>query len=151
MGSSAELSPGSPQLVLRGERGGVHSLAHVNDGLGAALAARGVEIVPCAPRSGQLPLAVPTVTHCWPPDFSPGSEAPTVAILPWEVGAPPRAWVHQVRERIDRVWVPSAFVRDGYVASGMPPGIVDVVPNGVDLARFAPDGPARESQTPAAG
>ena len=48
--------------------------------------------------------------------------------------------MHAVRERVDRVWVPSAFVRDGYVAGGMPPGIVDVVPNGVDLERFMPDG-----------
>jgi len=139
------------QLVLRGEHDGVHSLAHVNDGLGGALAARGYELVKRKPRSGQLPLAAPTITHCWPPDFAPGSEGPTIAILPWEVGAPPRAWVHQVRERVDRVWVPSAFVRDGYVASGMPPGIVDVVPNGVDLERFSPDGPARDVGEPRAG
>ncbi|HZV72527.1 MAG TPA: glycosyltransferase family 4 protein [Conexibacter sp.] len=143
-------TPAWPQLVLRGEHGGVHSLAHVNDGLGGALARRGFEIVRCEPRSGQLPLACPTITHCWPPDFAPGSEGPTIAILPWEVGAPPRAWVRSVRERVDRVWVPSAFVRDGYVTGGMPPGIVDVVPNGVDLERFAPDGPARELPGPAA-
>ena len=79
--------------------------------------ARGYAIARREPRSGQLPLAAPTITHCWPPDFAPGSEGPTIAILPWEVGAPPRAWVHAVRERVDRVWVPSAFVRDGYVAA----------------------------------
>jgi len=45
------------QLVLRGEHGGVHSLAHVNDGLGGALAARGYDLVLREPRSGQLPLA----------------------------------------------------------------------------------------------
>jgi glycosyltransferase involved in cell wall biosynthesis len=139
------------QLVLRGEHGGIHSLAHVNDGLGGAIAARGYELVRRDPRSGQLPLACPTITHCWPPDFAPGSEGPTIAILPWEVGAPPRAWVHAVRERIDRVWVPSAFVRDGYVAGGMPPGIVDVVPNGVDLERFSPAGRVRELDGPGAG
>lgn len=120
----------------------MHSLAHVNDGLGAALEARGHAIVRRAPRSGQLPLDCPTITHCWPPDFAPGSEGPTIAILPWEVGAPPRAWVREARERCDRIWVPSAYVRDGYVDGGMPPGIVDVVPNGVDLDRFVPDGPA---------
>jgi glycosyltransferase involved in cell wall biosynthesis len=142
--SDTVASPAS-QLVLRGEHGGVHSLAHVNDGLGAALAVRGYELVRRDPRSGQLPLACPTITHSWPPDFAPGSEGPTIAILPWEVGAPPRAWVHSVRDRVDRVWVPSAFVRDGYVAGGMPPGIVDVVPNGVDLERFTPDGRVRAS------
>ena len=136
-------------LVLRGEHGGVHSLAHVNDGLGGALSRLGYEIVRSTPRSGQTPLACPTISHSWPPDFSPGSEGPTILILPWEVGAPPRAWVQTVRERVDRVWVPSAFVRDGYVAGGMPPGIVDVVPNGVDLERFAPGGRALELGEPA--
>ena len=139
------------QLVLRGEHGGVHSLAHVNDGLGGALGGLGWEVVRREPRSGQLPLGCPTIAHSWPPDFAPGSEGPTIAILPWEVGPPPRAWVHAVRERVDRVWVPSAFVRDGYVASGMPPGIVDVVPNGVDLERFAPEGSARAIDGPGAG
>lgn len=131
------------ELVLRGEHGGIHSLAHVNDGLGAALEARGHRVTARPPRSGQLPIACPTVTHHWPPDFAPGTEGATIAILPWEVAAPPRAWVHAVRERVDRVWVPSAYVRDGYIAGGMPPGIVDVVPNGVDLERFSPDGPVR--------
>lgn len=137
-------SPGetsTPTCVIRGEHGGAHSLAHVNDGLGAALEARGHVVLRSAPGSGRLPLACPTITHSWPPDFAPGTDGPTIAVLPWEVGAPPRAWVHAVRERCDRVWVPSAFVRDGYVAAGMPPGIVDVVPNGVDLDRFTPDGP----------
>lgn len=131
-----------PQLVVRGEHGGAHSLAHVNDGLGAALERRGHALVRSAPRSARLPLPGPTITHSWPPDFSPGTDGPTIAILPWEVGAPPRAWVADVRARVDRVWVPSAYVRDGFVRAGMPPGIVDVVPNGVDLRRFAPDGPA---------
>ncbi len=139
MAALVDTAPAS--LVLRGEHGGVHSLAHVNDGLGAALERRGFEIARSAPRGGQLPLACPTISHSWPPDFAPGSEGPTILILPWEVGAPPRAWVQTVRERVDRVWVPSAYVRDGYVAGGMPPGIVDVVPNGVDLERFAPEGP----------
>jgi len=138
----------TPTCVLRGEHGGIHSLAHVNDGLGAALEARGHALVRSAPRSGALALPCPTISHCWPPDFGPGSEGPTIAVLPWEVGAPPRAWVHAVRERCDRVWVPSAYVRDGYVAGGFPPGIVDVVPNGVELERFAPDGPARAIDGP---
>jgi glycosyltransferase involved in cell wall biosynthesis len=137
------------ELVLRGEQGGIHSLAHVNDGLGAALETRGHRVIPRPPRSGPLPLACPTITHHWPPDFGPGTEGATIAILPWEVGAPPRAWVHGVRERVDRVWVPSAYVRDGYIAGGMPPGIVDVVPNGVDLQRFSPHGPVRPLGTPA--
>jgi glycosyltransferase involved in cell wall biosynthesis len=144
--------PDSPTTcVIRGEHGGIHSLAHVNDGLAAALEARGHVVLRTAPHSGQSTLECPTITHFWPPDFGPGTEGATIAVLPWEIGAPPLAWVRGARERLDRVWVPSAYVRDGYVAGGMPPGIVDVVPNGVDLARFAPDGPARTFAGPDAG
>jgi glycosyltransferase involved in cell wall biosynthesis len=152
MPSRSDQSPTTPQpdLVLRGEQGGGNSLAHVNDGLGAALAARGHVLAHSAPRSGQLPLSCPTLSHSWPPDFSPGSAGPTILVLPWEYGAPPLAWVRTVRERCDRVWVPSAYVRDGYVAGGLPPGIVDVVPNGVDLERFVPGSPARAFDGPAA-
>jgi hypothetical protein len=50
---------------------------------------------------------------------------------------------------VDRVWVPSDYVREGYLAAGMPPGVVEVVPNGVDLERYTPEGPRRE--LPAAG
>ncbi|MDX6685076.1 MAG: hypothetical protein QOF86_1204, partial [Baekduia sp.] len=84
------------------------------------------------------------VSHFWPPDFAPAAEGPNVVVLPWEFGPPPRDWVATVRERVDRVWVPSAYVRDRHVAAGMPPGLVDVVPNGVDLQRFTPEGPAAE-------
>src|SRR5262249_5246420 len=65
-------------------------------------------------------------------------------ILPWEFGSAPREWVDEVNRRVDRVWVPSAYVRDGYIESGMAPNVIDVVPNGVDLDRFAPEGPMFE-------
>ena len=51
------------------------------------------------------------------------SIGPTVVILPWEFGSAPREWVDEVQRRVDRVWVPSAYVRDGYIESGMPPAI----------------------------
>src|SRR3954454_15829785 len=46
-----------------------------------------------------------------------------------------------MRANADEVWVPSEFVRCMYVDSGMPDERVHVVPNGVDLERFRPDGP----------
>jgi glycosyltransferase involved in cell wall biosynthesis len=148
--AATEPSAAQPSCAIRGEHGGVHSLAHVNDGLGAALERRGRAVLARPPRSGRVAEGCPTIAHAWPPDFSPGSDGPTIAILPWEFGAPPQAWVRAAREQLDRVWVPSAFVRDGYVAGGMPPGIVDVVPNGVDLAHFAPGGQARAFDGPGA-
>ncbi|MCW2954652.1 MAG: glycosyltransferase, partial [Conexibacter sp.] len=131
-----------PTCVIRGERGALHSLAHVNDGLGGALAGRGHSVVWQPPTAAALPLPCATISHTWPPLFAPGTDGPTVVVLPWEYHHPPRSWVDEVRARADRVWVPSAFVRDGYVAGGMPPEVVDVVPNGVALDRFTPTGPA---------
>jgi glycosyltransferase involved in cell wall biosynthesis len=132
-----------PLAAVRGEFGATASLAVVNDGLVEALRADGHSILQRSRRSDRLQAEVPGVTHSWPPDFAPVTGGPTVMILPWEFGAPPSEWVRSVREKIDRVWVPSAYVRDGYVAAGMPPGAVEVVPNGVDLETFTPDGPAR--------
>ena len=46
-------------------------------------------------------------------------------ILPWESGSPPLAWVERVKREVDLVMVPSEYVREGYVAGGMPPGVVE--------------------------
>ena len=54
------------------------------------------------------------------------------------------------REDVDEVWVPSGYVRDMYLRAGLDDDRVHVVPNGVDLERFAPDGPAYALDAPAA-
>ncbi len=130
--------------TIRGRFGSNASLATVNDGIADALAERGHNVLYRTQASGMMDDNGPGITHSWPPDFDPVTFGPTVIILPWEFGAPPQEWVEKARARADRVWVPSAYVRDGYVAAGMPPGIVEVVPNGVDLERYTPEGPRRE-------
>jgi glycosyltransferase involved in cell wall biosynthesis len=135
--------------TMRGQFGSNASLATVNDGIADALVERGHNLIHRAQGTGMIDNESVGITHSWPPDFNPVSFGPTVIVLPWEFGAPPQEWVEKARARADRVWVPSAYVRDGYVAGGMPPGIVEVVPNGVDLERYSPEGPRRE--LPAAG
>ena len=131
--------------VLRGAFGSNSSLSVVNDSLAEALDARGGAVLH-RPEGLSDPVLepLPGISHSWPPSFDALTVGPTVLILPWEFGSAPREWVEEVRSRVDRVWVPSAYVRDGYIESGMPPGVVEVVPNGVDLQRFSPDGPAWE-------
>jgi glycosyltransferase involved in cell wall biosynthesis len=137
-----ESGPEPLACVLRGDFGGAHSLSVVNDGLADALERRGVEVA-CAARGAEADARPVTgVSHGWPPEFSPAAAGPAVTILPWEYGAPPAEWVQRIRSGLDRVWVPSRFVRDGYLAAGVPAGLVDVVPNGVDAERFAPGGRA---------
>jgi glycosyltransferase involved in cell wall biosynthesis len=132
-------------LALRGPYGSNSSLSVVNDSLADALDSRGRPAI-LRPEGTSEPVLeeLPGVSHSWPPSFDALTVGPTVAILPWEFGAAPQEWVDEVNRRVDRVWVPSAYVRDCYVESGMPPGAIEVVPNGVDLERFNPDGPRRE-------
>ncbi len=89
------------------------------------------------------PAAV-EVRHSWPPDLSATSGGRLVLIQPWEYGGAPAEWVDPIRSNVDEVWVPTTWVRDCYVRSGIPAAQVAVVPNGVDTTVFAPDGPRLE-------
>jgi glycosyltransferase involved in cell wall biosynthesis len=133
-----------PLLALRGDFGSHASLAVVNDELSEALEARGARVVRRPAGAERAPLSCAGVHHAWPPRFDVVTDGPQVAILPWEYGAPPREWLNAARTTLDRVWVPSEHVRRAYVEHGMAPGVVEVVPNGIDPARFSPDGPALE-------
>ena len=88
------------------------------------------------------------VRHQWPPDLEPARSGRLAVIQPWEFGAIPRDWVAPIAENVDEVWVPSEFVRRMNLDSGVDAGRVHVVPNGVDLERFSPDGPALDLDAP---
>jgi glycosyltransferase involved in cell wall biosynthesis len=81
-----------------------------------------------------------TVRHQWPPDLRPVSSGALAVIQPWEFGCLPVEWVDN-QGHIDEFWVPSQWVRQCYLASGIRGDKVYVVRNGVDLGRFTPDGP----------
>ncbi len=119
----------------------------MNDAVVAALERAGTAVRQLHPDSPHRPSEVVGVAHQWPPRFEAPSSGPFVLYQPWEFGRVPKAWADAIRERVDEVWVPSAFVRDAYVASGVAPELVHVVPNGVDLEQFSPTGPARPLET----
>jgi tetratricopeptide (TPR) repeat protein len=79
-----------------------------------------------------------TVRHQWPPDFIRPRGGKLVLIQPWEFGSLPIAWVEGIAQGVDEAWVPSTFVRDEYIESGVPAEKVVVVPNGVNTGRFHP-------------
>jgi glycosyltransferase involved in cell wall biosynthesis len=140
-GRARRLRCSGRECSIRGLFGRNASLSIVNDRLVDELEAVGRR-VHARPLGAPYDTCVgPTISHSWPPDFSAGSRGPSVVILPWEYGRPPVEWVERVCRDVDRVIVPSEYVRHGYVAGGMPPGIVEVVPNGVDLKVMRPDGP----------
>jgi glycosyltransferase involved in cell wall biosynthesis len=82
-----------------------------------------------------------TTRHQWPPDFSRPARGKLAVILPWEYGAVPEIWVDGINRNVDELWVPSRFVRDVLVRSGVARERIVVIPNGVDLSIFNPKGP----------
>jgi glycosyltransferase involved in cell wall biosynthesis/tetratricopeptide (TPR) repeat protein len=87
-----------------------------------------------------------TVRHAWPPNWKAPSRGALVVIQPWEFGALPEEWVRQ-SNHVTEFWVPSEYVRRCYTESGIPAAKVQVVPNGIDPARFRPDAPAKHLAT----
>ena len=81
-----------------------------------------------APLSGPAQFHV---RHQWPPNFTPPKEGHWVMIQPWEFGQIPQAWVQPMQEQVDEIWVPSNYVKQCYIDSGVDASRVQVVPNGV--------------------
>ena len=109
----------------------------------AVEALRSVRVLRSAPPS---PADV-EVRHQWPPDFSPVRRGRLVLIQPWEFGGLPAEWLGPLRDVVDELWVPSRWVRDCAVRSGVAAEMVHVVPNGVDVDRFRPEGPPYRLRT----
>ncbi|MGD0058527.1 MAG: glycosyltransferase [Verrucomicrobiia bacterium] len=78
-----------------------------------------------------------TVRHAWPPNWQRPKSGYWVLIQPWEYGSLPLDWVSRL-SGVAEIWVPSEYVRRVYVDSGVAPGKVHVVPNGIDPERFRP-------------
>lgn len=128
-------------LVWRGEFGSGHSLAIVNDRVVSSLRDRGESVQQSAPASDPVVVDAVGVAQHWPPTFSPPASGPFVLYQPWEFGRIPARWVESIRRIVDEVWTPSEYSKRAYVESGVAAENVKVVPNGVDLERFTPDGP----------
>lgn len=78
-----------------------------------------------------------TVRHAWPPDWSRPAHGKLAVIQPWEFGSLPKDWV-TASANVDMFWVPSNYVRQVYLESGVPAEKVHVVPNGIDTKVFHP-------------
>lgn len=143
-----------------------HSLANVNAELALRLTHLGVDLglipyepaefdgrleprlAPLAPLLGRRPARIGWhVRHRWPPGFDRPVEGRFVVVQPWEYGSLPRRWIPAFDRHVDEIWVPSRWVRDVFVASGVDPGKVHVVPNGVDPGVFTPEAPPRPLDT----
>jgi glycosyltransferase involved in cell wall biosynthesis len=150
---------GPVRVALYGAITRAHSLATANRHLAAALVRSGsvdlsvVEVEPADAgadgetvgaevrrASERLFAEGPEVTirHGYPPSFARPPAGRLVVALPWEFGAMPRDWRTAINRDVDEVWACSRHLRDGYLASGLDPDLVRVVPHGVDPGRFRP-------------
>lgn len=130
--------------VWRGDWGSVHSLAVVNEGVCNALAQRHVRVQRVERTGGSSRLDSVGVAAQWPVEFEAPSDGPFVLYQPWEFGEIPAAWAARIQQQVDEVWTPSEFSRASFLEAGVSPSLVHVVPNGVDLERFSPEGASYE-------
>lgn len=133
--------------VWRGEWDSVHSLAVVNEGVATALEAAGHSVHRAWPGDRPLALDAVGIAGQWPPSFEAPSDGPFVLYQPWEFGRVPAQWAEEIRRTVDEVWTPSEYCRRAYIDSGIAPELVHVMPNGVDVERFRPDGPCAQLPT----
>lgn len=150
-----------PAVVWEGSFFLHHSLAGVNRAVATALLDHGVDLCLDPFEAAEFdPASVPggrrlaglvdrpaknrptlRVRHRFPPDFSRRPGEKLVVIQPWEFGAVPVEWVRAIREGVDELWVPSEFVRQSFIAGGVPATRVVTIPNGFDPSLFHPDAP----------
>lgn len=88
-----------------------------------------------------------TIRNSWPPDFTPAATGKLVVIQPWEFGSMPEQWLEPFSRIVDDVWVPSSFVREVYLAGGVPADKVEVVPSGIDPNIFRSEGECYKLKT----
>ncbi len=141
-----------PAVRWQGDHGVALSLSIVNRHVTERLRGPLERVARDGTSAGDPPLphvADVEVRHQWPPDFRPAPAGRLAVIQPWEFGAVPRAWVDAIRANVDELWVPSDYVRNMYIAGGVAPERVAVVPNGVDGGVFTPEGARYELDCPA--
>ena len=155
---TAQIKTGSPSVVWEGSQFVTHSLAHVNRSIGKQLLKKGFDLslIPYE-KDTYIPeketeeyelyqrYGAPVrsdnhvhVRHHWPPNFTPPASGHWVIIQPWEFGSLPEKWIRPMSTLVDEIWVPSDYVKECYVRSGVPEDRVQVVPNGVDVETFKP-------------
>lgn len=83
-----------------------------------------------------------TIRHRWPPDFRRPAAGKLACILPWEYRAAPDAWVREIENGVDELWVPSQFVADAFAVGGVSRERIRVIPNGVATEIFHPQASA---------
>jgi glycosyltransferase involved in cell wall biosynthesis len=144
------------RIVWQGAQRTIHSLALINREICSRLIERGHELAlirptnqepedpsfvldPALEAAFQSKLAGPADFHIalqWPPDFERPPQGRWIIMQPWEFGSLPCCWIEPLTHEVDEAWVPTTFVRECYIKSGVPADKVHVVPCGVSDVFF---------------
>ena len=84
-----------------------------------------------------------TIRHAFPPNWSRPDSGRWIHIQPWEFGYLPEDWLSPICNDVDELWVPSNYVKQVYLDSGVPDDKIYVIPWGVDPETFNQHVPAR--------
>ncbi len=128
-----ELIRQSDIKLTRVDNPGEQSQLRRNPALSAL--ARGLKAA--APKVAEV-----TVRHASPPNWQPPERGLWVLVQPWGFGSLPLAWLPHL-DKVDEIWAPSECERAAYVASGVRPSKVKLVPYGIDPELWHADVPPR--------
>ena len=129
-------------LVIRwfGLFDGNSSLSLVNKNLNSLLSKNGLNIELFNPDSkvekNEKKDSLINIYHHFPPNLTPPESGKWVIIQPWEFGSLPKSWVETFSAKVDEMWIPSNYVKQVYVESGIPEDKVFVIPNGFNPKIF---------------
>lgn len=76
------------------------------------------------------------IRHSFPPNLKAPEFGKWVAIQPWEFGSLPKKWVEIFSKEVDEMWVPTDYVKQSYIESGLPEERICVIPNGFNSNIF---------------
>lgn len=92
-------------------------------------------------KSGQLSKESHLyISHLFPPRLIQPQKGKWIGIIPWEFGVVPSNWVSIINQQMDCLIVPSQFVADSFIRSGVSQDSIEVIPNGVNCKIYSPNG-----------
>jgi len=91
--------------------------------------------------SGKVPNSAEVVLrHEWPPRWTPPSQGAWIQMQPWEFGSLPTDWV-KGSALADQIWCYTRYVRNLYIAAGIPASKLRILPLGIHPQRHRPEAP----------
>ena len=73
-----------------------------------------------------------TIRNMWPINWNPPLSPVWIPFFAWEFYSIPEAWVNAFNFHVREVWVPTTFVKNGVIESGVDGNLIHVIPHGVD-------------------